>query len=175
MAHPEEYRYDTPLRVEPLGSEWCVMVGDTVIFVSGENEECLRFRDEIEPFETLPQYMKYTGDVEEIMKVATLRNGSKEVLSEVIITNMALLEMIKYPTLLIRLIEIAKNPKSSPYSSKNINDIRAIGKLVKSGLINEDGTMHSSTRNVILSSIEGDDLDMQIVNPVVSVADVLYD
>ncbi len=34
-------------------------------------------------------------------------------------------------------------------------------------LINKDNSMHDSTRNIILASVEGDMLEMRLVNPII--------
>ncbi len=49
-------------------------------------------------------------------------------------------------------------------------DYKPFGKneevLCQLALINSDNSMHASTRNIILASVEGDILDIKLVNPI---------
>jgi len=89
-----------------------------------------------------------------------LKNGS-EVPKPVVVTTMMSLEalMEKNPIAFYELVEKARNPKHPMFG--NTQDV-----VAKWALIDLSGVIHSAVRDVILSAVSGDELDMRLGNPV---------
>lgn len=95
------------------------------------------------------------------MKVAKLKNGSEEVASLVTVTMMALDGLMKgNPMVLYELNEICKNSKHEIFG----NRIEPILRDLK--LMDENGKIHTSIKNIVLSAIAGEGLGLVLVNPI---------
>lgn len=87
-----------------------------------------------------------------------LRNGSREqgaLLASVSLTLDRLLESM--PLAVFDLVELARNG-SAPFPP-------CAERLIALGLMASDGRVHESIRNIVLSSFEGDGMDMYRVSP----------
>jgi hypothetical protein len=62
------------------------------------------------------------------------------------------------PLALYELAQVARNPHHMPFG--NLGQV-----LIDSNLVDGDGRMHDDTRHVVLSSLPGDGMNMQLVHP----------
>lgn len=99
------------------------------------------------------------------MEVVKLKNGKEEAKPLVATMMLILREMFQTdPILAYELVQFARlGPKHQFFGN-------AGERLVERNLVDKraDGSysMHDSTRNIVLSAVEGEDLDMKLVNPV---------
>lgn len=93
------------------------------------------------------------------MKALKLKNGSEEAEPLVLTTMMAINRIQEdMPIALYDLVMIARDCDYQPFGQ--------IGpELIKSRLLEQDGSMHQSIRNIVLSSFEGEGMDLVRVNP----------
>lgn len=102
-----------------------------------------------------------TGSLHASLEMVLLKNGER-VPKSVVVTTMMTIDLLleEDPVLFVLdLLEKAKNPNLALTP-------KAKAKLIGLAMLNHDGTMHSIVRAIILSSVEGEGLDMKIVNPV---------
>jgi len=94
------------------------------------------------------------------MNVVTLKTGKEEVEALVTVTRMTLSLMLELSEsiLFYEAVMIAKDHNHDPWGDSK-------DKLKVYGLLESDGRMHDSVRNIILASVEGEWLDMRLVNP----------
>ena len=96
------------------------------------------------------------------MKVAILKNGSKEASSLVTVTMMNLRKLIESePIAFFELVSMARDSTHKPFG--NTNEV-----LQRFGLLDTNNCMHDSIKNIILSASTGGGLDMMLDNPIVS-------
>lgn len=87
-----------------------------------------------------------------------LRNGSEEAEPLVRSVRMAMFRLFdEKPIAFHELVELAKDENHRPFG-------KTPDCLLGFDLIDGDGKMHSSTRNIVLSSIDGDGLELRIVS-----------
>jgi hypothetical protein len=92
--------------------------------------------------------------------VVELKNGSKEAESLVQATIFTLKSLKeRNPIALYELVQIARNKDHIVFG--NLDE-----ELKRLNLIDHNGTMHSSIRNIILSAFKGDDFEMVFVSPI---------
>jgi hypothetical protein len=90
-----------------------------------------------------------------------LRNGSQEPRMIVATTSMAIDRLMQdMPVALFDLVELARNG-TAPFPP-------CAERLTSLALMTRDGRIHDSIRNIVLSSFEGNDMDMQRVSPFAS-------
>lgn len=65
---------------------------------------------------------------------------------------------MKMLKLFYELVQLARNKDHMPFGSTGRD-------LMKRGLIDENMGMHRDVRDIIVCSVEGDGLDMRMVNP----------
>lgn len=100
------------------------------------------------------------------MEIANLKNGSSELLSVVKIVTMHLKELMSGMPGVITVFELHSkcvNPQHEIFSKDHFD------LLISLGLIQADGLIHSSIRNIVLSSFEGEGFDLALINPIVSI------
>ena len=97
------------------------------------------------------------------MDIVRLKNGSEEPYPIVAVITMSLGDMLDQglPGVLSAydLVERCKNSKYQ-MSEDTEKD------LIKQSLLQRDGQPHSSIRNIVLSSIQGEGLEMKFVDPI---------
>lgn len=94
------------------------------------------------------------------MEMAKLSNGTEEAMPLVSVITMALGKMLYEgkAVLFYELVMLARDKNHKPFGS-------AADDLRRMRLVNDDMSMHSSTRNIIRCSVRGDALNMRIVSP----------
>ena len=97
------------------------------------------------------------------MEQLTLRNGSTEPAPIVQATMMALRGMMNDILGITALYDLHQICLGKNYKPSD----RQLEYLKSRALLQTDGRPHDSIRNVVLSAIDGEGLDMKIVNPVV--------
>ena len=94
-----------------------------------------------------------------------LRNGSTEPATIVKAVSIALKSLFESGHLGVLafhdLVMLCRNPDREETNSTRMT----IDTLKEKGFVQEDGTVNESTRNVVLSSAEGDGLEMQFISP----------
>lgn len=93
------------------------------------------------------------------MKTVKLKNGSEE-LEALVITIMRILQSLhqQQPIALYEAVMVARDPTHKPWGNT--------GKVLKKyTLLGADGRMHGSIRNIVLSGVAGEEMEMRIVNP----------
>jgi hypothetical protein len=94
------------------------------------------------------------------METVTLKNGSTEALPLVQTAIMSITSLWDSdPIAAFELVEVARNPEHRPFG--------ITGKKLKNlGLLeSENGGMHQSLRNIILSAAQGEGLKLWLVDP----------
>ncbi|MBF0570546.1 MAG: hypothetical protein HQL12_01620 [Candidatus Omnitrophica bacterium] len=127
-------------------------------------------------FALLEEFYKMRGDMamtkpfhaDAAMVIAKLRNGSEEYLSAVNLIFVSLKTLMEEGFLgalaLYELHQKALNP-SHKIDEEYSQPLRELN------LVQSDGELHDTTKNIVLSSIDGEGLDMHLVKPVVSTRD----
>lgn len=93
------------------------------------------------------------------METTILKNGAEEAVSLVTVCMMSLEDLIKENP--IALYELVMKCRDRNHVFGNAGELLEQRKLVQS-----DGQPHDSIRNVVLSAIEGDELDMRLTSPI---------
>lgn len=97
------------------------------------------------------------------MELIKLKNGTEEAKSLIaaveMSTNRLLSDGFPYPMAFWELVRACKDVTYEP------NHLITI-ELVLLGLMERDGRVHESVKNIVLSSVEGEGLDMKLVPPV---------
>ena len=99
------------------------------------------------------------------METVALRNGSTEAKPIVVMTYMNLKSMfddIQGAIAFYELVEVCKNPKHEIFSDAQKQY------LIGRALMQPDGRVHQSIKNVVLSAATGEGLDLSLVNPISS-------
>ncbi len=96
------------------------------------------------------------------MEMVTLRNGQQEAKALVVATMMNLKQLTGDIPGWLQLADLVEACKSNDVyrGGGNAQD------LVKRGLLQGDGKVHGSIRNIVLSSIHGDGPDMEVGSPI---------
>lgn len=95
------------------------------------------------------------------MEVVTLKNGSEEHKALVVTTMMSLKSLFnENPLAFYELVQICKNPSHSIFSPVQLKALESLG-LVSGGIV------HFSVRNIVLSAVEGEGMEMTIGSPVI--------
>ena len=93
------------------------------------------------------------------METVVLKNGSQEVRTLVVVVMMSLEELIgKDSITFYELVMFCRDQSHKFFGSTQ-------GTLERLGLL-QNGTVHDSVRNIVLSAVEGDGLEMCLRNPV---------
>ena len=93
------------------------------------------------------------------MKEVTLKNGSTEVDVLVVATTLSLQSLMEdNPIAFYELVMLCRDRTHQLFGSVG-------GVLRDRNLIEQNGQPHGSIRNIVLSAVEGDMLDMCLVNP----------
>lgn len=95
----------------------------------------------------------------EITTVA-LRNGTQEAKPLVAVLAMVLPDLMKEnPIAFVELVALCRDPSHQLFGNT--------GEVLRARqLIDTEGKVHDSCRNIILSSVEDDSLDMMLVSPI---------
>lgn len=94
------------------------------------------------------------------MNVLKLRNGAEEAEPLVKVTMLSLQRLFQEkPIVAYELRELCKNPQHQLFGNAG-NDLKALN------LVQEDGRIHDSIRNIVLSAFEGEGLGMTMISPV---------
>lgn len=96
------------------------------------------------------------------LTIVTLKNGSTEPLSAVVVLTTILEDLFtNKPTVAYELVMICRDRTHTIWGS-------IAGQLRDLALLQADGRVHDSIRNIVLSSVEGDGMRMTLVNPIKS-------
>jgi hypothetical protein len=100
------------------------------------------------------------------METCKLRNGSEELKPLVIATRMALESLLKGGGIrgMTQFYDIVMACRDPEYLKQIFPE--NLRQLQEFGLIEQGGTIRSEIRNIVVSSVEGEGLDMVIVNPI---------
>jgi hypothetical protein len=93
-----------------------------------------------------------------MMEIARLSNGTEEAIPLVITITMVLESLLSKPVMFYELVMMARDKNHVPFGNTGSS-------LCKTGLINDDMSMHASTRNIIQCCVEGEGLNMSLVSP----------
>lgn len=96
------------------------------------------------------------------MKAVKLKNGSKEaepLVTTVMMSLQKMQESMKGVTLFYDLVMRCRDANSTMWDSQ-------LKELKQWALLQEDGQPHTSVRNIIESAVVGEELQMQLQNPV---------
>jgi len=97
------------------------------------------------------------------MEMVKLKNGTEEAKVGVATTQMAINRLLAddapYPMAFWELVRACQDDNHTPAQ-------QILTELTKSGLVGLDGEIHTSVKNIVLSSVEGEGLDMTLVSPV---------
>jgi hypothetical protein len=96
------------------------------------------------------------------MDMLKLKNGSEEAKPLVIVTMMSLESLFNDLSGVLAVYELrekARNPKHEFFG--NLGE-----KLKELSLVQQDGSVHDSIKNIVLSAVEGESLQMHLVNPI---------
>lgn len=94
------------------------------------------------------------------VEIVKLKNGTEEALILVAGTMMTLETFMKeQPSVLDQLLKVCENPEHKP-----IGDIGEV--LEYWSMIQADGKVHDSVRNIVLSAVRRDGLDLIVESPV---------
>jgi len=95
------------------------------------------------------------------MKTVELKNGAEEAEALVTVTIGSLHHLIETnPIAFYELVQKARD-KDHKIIWGNVSSV-----LKSLALLSENGAMHDSIRNIVLSAAEGDGLDMALVSPI---------
>ena len=98
------------------------------------------------------------------IKTVKLKNGSTEALSLVSVMSACISKMLEEaPIVLYELVEICRNKNHKCFGN-------TAEELKELGLLQSDGTVHSSIQNIVLSSASGTGIGMSFINPIESEA-----
>ncbi len=90
-----------------------------------------------------------------------LKNGAEEHLGVVRAVYISLISLMETkPITFYELVMKARDPKHQLFSDRIRQDLQDLG------LLESDDSMHDSIRNIVVSSAEGEDLDMRLVSPI---------
>lgn len=96
---------------------------------------------------------------EEALEPLSLKNGSQEAKAIVVVTMMALRQLVQqHPIAFYELVTVSRDPAHKLFGNNG-----AI--LAKFHLASESGHVHNSIRNIVISAVEGNDLDMVLRSP----------
>ncbi len=97
------------------------------------------------------------------METVTLKNGAEEALPLVNVTMFGLRNlMTEKPIVLYELAQLCRNPKHQPWGQTG-EDLLALSLV---GKANDGWQVHDSIRNIVLSAVEGDGLELTLGNPI---------
>ena len=98
------------------------------------------------------------------MEMVTLKNGSEEAKPLVVIVMMSLRKLFNSGNMgdAISAYELAMKAREPGHKLFG-NTVQDLAKLA---LVNADGSMHDSVRNIVVSAVEGEGFDMTLGNPV---------
>ena len=93
------------------------------------------------------------------MGLIKLKNGSEEEKALVVVVMVSLQGLLdKNPILFYELVMKCRDSKHELFgdSGKDLQDL---------ALLQQDGNVHSSVRNIVLSAAQGEDLDLTLISP----------
>jgi len=94
------------------------------------------------------------------LDLVELRTGAKVFEATLVAITVSLEDLLRANfTAFYELVEIARNPNHKPFGN-------AVTVLHERGLLDEDGQMHDTIRDVVLASAEGEGTRLCLVNPV---------
>ena len=94
------------------------------------------------------------------MEALTLKNGTVEARVVVTSTMMNLEALLtENPIAFYELVQVCRNPEHRIFSQVQVKSLEELGLL-------SSGKVHNSIKNVVLSAVEGNGLDMTLGNPV---------
>lgn len=92
------------------------------------------------------------------MESVTLKNGTEEVRSLVAAILLSLQSLIEtYPIAFYDLVQLCRDPE---YKTFNIEILKSWT------MIQEDGSIHTSIRNVVLNAVTGEGINLKLESPV---------
>jgi hypothetical protein len=100
------------------------------------------------------------GEGGNAVKTVVLKNGAEEVESLVVVCMISLRTLSREAPL--TLYDLAAKCRDSEYETFG----NAEEELKQLGLMEDGGRIHDSIRNIVLSAIEGDGLDMHLTSPI---------
>jgi|SRR5579863_8194237 len=131
--------------------------------VSGKRNDTKRIADTMRKLKEHAQKQAAAESkavVEEALAPLLLKNGSQEPKAVVAVTMMGLRDLIqKYPIAFYELVMVSRDPSHRIFG----NNAQILSKF---NLAREDGHVHNSIRNVVISAVEGENIDMVLRSPV---------
>ena len=99
--------------------------------------------------------------------MVTLRTGTVEVAALVSVITMTLRTLLEEnPITFYEAVELARNPHHKVWGASK-DELRGLGLCDDADVdASNDMFMHSSTRDIILASVEGEGTEMRLVNPI---------
>lgn len=96
-------------------------------------------------------------------EIVTLKNGSQEAAGAAISTMVALTRLMDDGEVILfyELVEVCKNP-----NHQVVGGPAMVAELKNRGLMRDNGSVHETVRNIVLSAVEGEGLAMVLGNPV---------
>ena len=94
------------------------------------------------------------------MEIVKLRNGSEEPKPIVVATILSLKSLMETKPITFYELVMKCRDRNHQLFGVSSQDLKALR------LIGEDESVHESIRNIVLSSAEGDGLDMKFVSPI---------
>lgn len=95
------------------------------------------------------------------MKMIVLKNGAKEPEPSVVVITTNLRLLLNSASGAIALYELAQLCKDEKHRL-----FGTTGKILEQFRLIENGYVHDTTRNIVLSSVEGEGLQMRLVSPI---------
>lgn len=94
------------------------------------------------------------------METVILRNGAEEAKPHVTVTMMSLEHLMEDRPLAFYDLAMRCRDRSYKFFGDNEEYLKSLD------IVDRDGSIHGSIRNIVLSAVEGDGLDMHIRSPV---------
>ena len=93
------------------------------------------------------------------MDMLKLKNGSEEAASLVKVTMMSVEHLLESkPIAFAELVSLCRDRHHELFGNTAVE-------LQRFGLVEPGGSVHNSIRNIILSAVEGEDLEMRFISP----------
>lgn len=93
------------------------------------------------------------------MDMLKLKNGSEEFPALVKVTMMSVEHLLEsHPVAFFELVSLCRDRDHELFGNTAV-------KLQGLGLVDPGGKVHGSIRNIVLSAVEGEDLEMRLISP----------
>lgn len=93
------------------------------------------------------------------LKAVVLKNGAEEVEPLVAVVMMSLRTLLREnPIAFFELVQLCKDRNHKPFGTT--------GTILEQTSLIQNGVLHDSVRNIVLSAVEGEGLEMRLTSPV---------